>query len=263
LLALRSYSNRGSAAWTGPAATPMNRMALPGDRRHEVGTHQIASGQVKAAKPLVIEFRKRHPGAQFERPERFTLIDVADAGADSLFEQQLSKGGCVRPAGALDHGIQIEWIDQDIRAKMGDGCPGITNQFHHWRSEANRHDIIETEQGGGSPFRQAPALTWPIEVPRAGHPHVRVQRDPALEPHQQMLAVWLDSFHASTLESCDGRRAGVTDHLALDAPPQRGSGPPDRVAFRQGWAGARARAPRPSALCRTPLHAAALRGETP
>src|SRR6202011_2912807 len=84
LLALRSYSNRGSAAWTGPAATPMNRMALPGDRCHEVGTHQIASGEVEAAKPPVIELGRKHAGVQFERPERFALIDVADASADPL-----------------------------------------------------------------------------------------------------------------------------------------------------------------------------------
>ena len=87
-------------------------------------------------------------------------------------------------ASALDDGVEVEWIDQDIRAEVGDGCLGIANQLHDGRGEADHNDIIEAQDGGGAPFRLAPALTRPIHMPRAGHPHVRVQRDSALEPHQ-------------------------------------------------------------------------------
>jgi len=170
----------------------MNRMALAGDRRHEVGTHQIASGQVKAAKPLVIELGRRHPGVQFERPERFTLIDVADAGAHPLLEEQLSKGGCVRPASTADDLIEVERIDQDIGSQVRHRLSGIANQLHDGRSEADRHDVIEAQHGGGAPLRLAPALTDPVEVPRARHPHVRMQGDPPFELHQEVFAVGLD-----------------------------------------------------------------------
>ena len=102
-MSLRSYSNWRSAAWTGPSATTMDGVALADDRRYvrvagfpacdQVATHQVAGDQVKLAKPLVIQLDRRHPGIQPERPERFTLIDVADPGANPLLQQQLSESG--------------------------------------------------------------------------------------------------------------------------------------------------------------------------
>src|ERR1700674_649614 len=263
LVSLGSDSNRRPAAGTWAPATAVDRVALARNRRDEGGAHQAAGGQVKLAKPRVIELGGRHPGVQPERPERLTLIDVADTGADPLLEQQLSEGGRLRPARALDDGIQIEGIDQDIRPEVGYGCLGIANQLHDWRGEADRNHVIEAEHRGGPPFRLAPALARPIHMPRPGHPHVRVERDPALEPHEEMLAVRLDGFHPSTLESGDRYRAGIIDDLARDAPPQCGGRAPDRVAFRQGRAGAPARGRRLSAWCRTRLRAASLPAATP
>src|ERR1700737_4526658 len=102
LVALGSDSNRRPAARTWASAPAVDRMALARDRRHEVGSHQVAGGQVKLAKPRVIELGGRHPGVQPECPERLTLIDIADAGADALLEQQLAERGCLRPAGGPD-----------------------------------------------------------------------------------------------------------------------------------------------------------------
>jgi hypothetical protein len=36
---------------------------------------------------IVGQLARRRPGVQPEIPERFALVDVADAGADSLVEQ--------------------------------------------------------------------------------------------------------------------------------------------------------------------------------
>ena len=186
---------------------------------HKVAAHQVTRGQVELAKPPVIQLGRGHPGIQAERPERFTLIDVADPSAHALLQQQLAKGGRLRLAGAADDPIKVEWIDQDIRPQVGDRCPGIANQLHHWRGEAHRHDVIETEHRGGAPFRLAPALTRAIEMPRAGHPHVRMEGDPSLELHHEMFTVGLDGLDPATLQSRDCLRARVADHLAPDAPP--------------------------------------------
>src|SRR6202165_1733806 len=132
LLALGSDSNRRPAAGTWAPATAVDPLAVARDRRHEVGSHHVAGGQVQLAKPGVLELRGRHPGVQPECPERLTLIDIADAGADALLEQQLAERGCLRPAGALDDGIEVEWNDQDIRPEVGDGCVRIANQLHDW-----------------------------------------------------------------------------------------------------------------------------------
>src|ERR1700674_1784734 len=114
LVSLGSDSNRRPAAGTWAPATAVDRVALARNRRDEVGAHQAAGGQVKLAKPRVIELGGRHPGVQPERPERLTLIDVADAGADALLEQQLAERGCLRPAGGLRAGVRVGVTRQNI-----------------------------------------------------------------------------------------------------------------------------------------------------
>src|SRR3989442_3404129 len=117
LLPLHPCFDRRSAAWTRPSSTAVDRMAGAGDRRKDAATHQVARGHVERAKPLVIQRSRRHPGIQPKRPERLALIDVADAGADTLLQQQLTKRGCLRAASAADDAIQIKRVDQDVRPK--------------------------------------------------------------------------------------------------------------------------------------------------
>src|ERR1700737_4241376 len=101
LVSLGSDSNRRPAAPTWAPATAVDRVALARDGPHEGGSHPVARGQVKRATRRVIELVGRRPGVQPERPERLTLIDVADAGADALLEQQLTEGGRLRVARAV------------------------------------------------------------------------------------------------------------------------------------------------------------------
>ncbi len=143
----------------------MHGMSLADDRCDQVAAHQVARCQVKLAKSLVLQLGRRHPGVEPECPERFTLIDVADARAYPLFQQQLSEGGRLGAAGAQEDLIQIEWIDQDIRSKVSDRRLGVANQLHDWRGEADRDDIVETQHRGGAPLGLAPALTRAIQVP--------------------------------------------------------------------------------------------------
>jgi len=143
----------------------MDGVVLADYRSYKVATHHVTRGQVKPAEPLVIQPGRRHPGIEPERPERFTLIDVADAGAHALLQEQLSKGGRVGPAGTPDDLIQMKGIDQDIRPEVGHRRLGIANQLHDGRGEAHRHDIRERQHRGGAPRRLAPALARVIEMP--------------------------------------------------------------------------------------------------
>src|SRR2546423_12825283 len=93
LLSLGTDSNRGAAAGTRPSAPSVDGVTLAGDRHHEVSPHQIAGGQVEVAEPLIIKLGGWHPGVEPQRPERLTLIDVADAGANALLQQKLPQGG--------------------------------------------------------------------------------------------------------------------------------------------------------------------------
>ena len=96
---------------------------------------------------------------------------------------------------------------------------GVANQLHHGRGEANRHHVIKTQYRGGAALGLAPAFAYPVQVPGAGHPHVRMKREPSLELHHKVFAVRLDRLDPPAFQSADRIRTGVTDHLAADAAP--------------------------------------------
>src|SRR2546423_10658783 len=192
LVSLGMDLNRRPAAWTGSSAPAMDRMALSGDRRYEVAAHQVAGPQVKLAQALVIQLRRTHPGIEAKSPERFALVDVANTRTHALLQQQLAEGGCFRDASAADDLVEVERIDQDIRSQVRHRLPGITDQLHDGRGKADGDDIIETQHRGGAPLRLAPALTDAVEVPGAGHPHVRMKGESTLELHHEVFAVRLD-----------------------------------------------------------------------
>src|SRR5436190_17008189 len=120
LRALGLNSNRHFAPGTRPAAASVDRRTLLGDRREQVPSHELPGRSVDPSQPRLIELCRRRPGVEPQCPERLALIDVAHAGADALVEEQFSNGGSVRPAGASDHFIQIERIDQDIGPEVSD-----------------------------------------------------------------------------------------------------------------------------------------------
>jgi len=99
-------------------------------------------------------------------------------------------------------------------------------------------------------LRPSPRLARPIDVPRALHLHVRVQRAAVVERHQQMLAARLDVDDA---RSGSGRAdaAGITaqlepdDFVTVQCSPQTSSRRVNVVALGQrrlrGRFGARSR----------------------
>jgi len=119
---LGSDSNRRSAPWTGSSAATVYGMVLAGHWRHQVAAHQVAGGGVKLAKALVIQLGGAHPRIQAKPPKRFAFIDVADAGADTLLQQQLPQGRCLQLAGPAEDLLEVERVDQDIRSRCATGC---------------------------------------------------------------------------------------------------------------------------------------------
>ena len=81
----------------------------------------------------------------------------------------------------------------------------------------------------------APRLTDPVQVPGAGHPHVRVQRQPVVPHDLHVLAVRLDALDDPPLGRMrphePGRLEG-DDRLADQCDPQRRGRPVDRVPLR-------------------------------
>jgi len=253
---LGSDSNRRSAPWTGSSAATVDGMVLAGHWRHEVAAHQVAGAGVKLAKALVIQLGGAHPRIQAMGPQRFALIDVADASADTLLQQQLPQGRCLQLAGAAEDLLEVERVDQDIWSQVRHWLSGIANQLHDGRGEADRDDVIETQHRGGAALRLAPALAHLVEVPGTGHAHVRMKGEPSIELHHEVFAVRFDRLDPPAFQSPDRVRTGIIDHLAADAAPQGGGRSPDRVAFRQAPAAAPARGRPPSAWCRIRLRAA-------
>src|SRR4051794_4855002 len=82
-------------------------------------------------------------------------------------------------------------------------------QLDHWRIEADRHGTIDFEHEPRASRRSAPALARPVAVPRAVHPQVGAQLEPAVEADQQVLALALDRVDALADHSLDlGDRPG-------------------------------------------------------
>jgi hypothetical protein len=136
------------------------------------------------------------------------------------------------------------------------GTTGVADQLHHRGRKADGDDVVEAEDHGGAPGRLAPAFARLVGMPRARHPHVRVERDSPLEADDEVFPVRVDRLDLSALQTRDGLGAGIAYYLPSDSPPQSGCGPPDRVAFRQGPAGVPARARPPWEWCRIQRRAA-------
>src|SRR5438067_10951141 len=87
---LRADSNWQFAPGTRSAAAPMDRRALTGERCKEIPSHELPGRRVDPAQRRLIEFCRRRPGIEPQRPQRPALIDVAYAGADPLREEQVA-----------------------------------------------------------------------------------------------------------------------------------------------------------------------------
>ena len=258
VFALRSNSNGASTSRTGTPASAVDGVALAGNRRHEIATHEVPRRRIEAAQPFFIHFRGRAPWVKPLNPERLALIDVADAGADALIKQQFTKPRGSADSNPPDDLVEIKRISEDVGSQVRERQSRVGYQFHDRRSEADCDHIVEGEHGCGTALGLAPPLSSPVQVPRTMHAHMGVQRDPAFELHHEMLAVRLDAFKPARAQARDRLRPGIDHDLAGQALTECGRRAPDRVALRQGPAGAPARGRRLSAWSQILHHEAGL-----
>ena len=80
--------------------------------------------------------------------------------------------------------------------------------------------------------RSAPSLSGPVEVPRPGHTHVGVQREPTGAPDQQVLAARLDAIDAFPGWRIGAGRAAVSTRRSNERPARPSRAAASEAAVR-------------------------------
>ena len=106
------------------------------------------------------------------RPECLALVDVADAGADSLLEQQLADRPRLRKTGAPDHLVEVEPLGEDVRTQVLDRLTVVAHDLDDRSREQDGHRIVEAEHGPRPALGLPPAFPGPVKMPGTRHPHV-------------------------------------------------------------------------------------------
>ena len=107
----------------------------------------------------------------------------------------------------------------------------VADELHHRSAEADGDHVIGLEQGFDLPRRPAPSVAAFVEMPRALHPHVGVDREAVVKSDQQMLAYWLDLGDGRSGQALQCVGTSGEDSLAFEALAQRRGGSPDGVAL--------------------------------
>ena len=148
--------------------------------------------------------------------------------------------------------VRAEAFEHPGRARRAVVAVVLAPQLDDRRCEADRGgpvgDPHHDARGVPGP---APTLGRSVQVPRAGHLHVRVEHVTVREVHEDVLAHRVDTRdRRARLRSSSTSR--ISPHLEVDEPlpderdAQLGRGAKDRVTFGHGHHRARAwRSPRP------------------
>ena len=107
----------------------------------------------------------------------------------------------------------------------------VPHEIHHRSTEADGDHVIGLEQGFHLPGRPAPPLATFVEVPRALHAHVGMDREAVVKADEQMLAHRLDLGDGRSGQALQHVRPGIEDSLAFKAVAQSRGGSPDGVAL--------------------------------
>src|SRR5437879_5371556 len=152
----------------GPAGREAAREGPGGDVRAQ----RVSDGAEEVAELLVAQLGARPPGVEPPLPETLALVDVADAAADPLVQEQLSeRGGAERPCPS-DHLVQPQIVPEKVRPQVADRLLGLPHQLDDRGCEADRHSVAKVQDGARLPLGPPPSLGLPVQVPRASHPHV-------------------------------------------------------------------------------------------
>jgi hypothetical protein len=135
---------------------------------------------------------------------------------------------------ATHHRFDVEVIVEDVRTEVRDSRPGIADQFYHGSGKGHCHSIVKREYCLRSVSWLLPSLAGSVDMPRACHSHVRMQRQAALESHDQVLTGWLDRQQFPPFQTTNHFRPRSYHGLARQPLAESHGCAPDRVPFRHG-----------------------------
>ena len=123
----------------------------------------------------------------------------------------------------------------EARARLG-------QQLEHRPVELDDLARVGAQDEPGAAARAAPALAVAVRAPRAGHAQVRVDRQVALEAHEEVLAVRVDArrprgrraSRASARRASAGAGCAISGHLTLEERADPARRVVDRVALGHG-----------------------------
>ena len=205
---------------------------------------------------LVAHRPERPPRIDARGEARLALPHVADARHGALVEQRLAdraprvmraqprqeQRACRSPRPA-----------RPGRAPCRRGSVRVRASLHQLEQRAVELDDLPAAVAQHQPCtatRATPALALAVDVPRAGHAQVRVQRQAAVEAQEQVLAVRVDRAHSATGQPLGPaielvarmRREDLLGHASLEHRANARCGVVDRVALGHAFTIAEARA---------------------
>ena len=203
-------------------AAPVARLAVAPVHRHALG----AAGERRAGRLVEVgpeeragRLPQRPPGVDVERgdrgqrvhaagPQHLALVDVAHARGDALVQQQLGRRGrLVAELGDALHALgHVDVRVAQVRPERGPPA-GVVGEvlglegLDHGGVEAHGLEALDLDDRPHAAGALAPPLARPVQVPRAGHPHVGVE-DGAVVPAD------LDVLPAASTRSITAPMAG-------------------------------------------------------
>jgi hypothetical protein len=166
---------------------------------------------------------------------------VAEPAEDPGVEQHLGDGGVGIVVGpqqldaAIEVGVGPGEVGPEAAQPRVAGGVGAAVRLDEGGVEADGAPAVDLDERPQVVMRALPAVAIAVEVPRAAHPHVRVQDDAVVPFDLEVLAVALDGLDQPAGTGRDPDELGrlEADHLLVDQRrPQRGSRPVDGVALR-------------------------------
>lgn len=218
--------------------------------------HERAGTLEQAAQPLAHERVDACEGVESLEEEQLGLVLVADAGDGGLAQDCVAELELAELRETVERLVEREVGSENVGPERGEHRvaqeAARAEQLEHGGREAGHHPLGGPEHEVGSRRGQLPTLPDAIDVPGAGHAHVRVDRQPErrvagrgaglrVTVDQQVLTPRLDGRDAATdrhpLVERDAARLAAREQAIVQDAAQGVRRAVDRVAFGQGESG--------------------------
>lgn len=165
--------------------------------------HVLAGEADQRERLLVADVHQRPPRIDADGKARLALPLVADARHGALVEHRVAdRAPLVLRSQPSEEQARVEVLAQHVRSERHHAGvrsrARVAPQLEHRAVELDDLPAAVAEHQPCSPARALPALALAVDVPRAGHAQVRVQREAAVEAQEQVLAACVDRAHRAT-----------------------------------------------------------------